>query len=173
LRLHGPTSYRTAPPKAGAAGAPRPARATDVPAIHRQRIRVYYEDTDAAGIVYYANYLRFFERVRTDWLRSHGVTQASLLQSHRLVFVVRDCQIDYLAPARLDDELDVDLCVAELRRASIRFIQHARDVKSGVVLATAAVRVAAMQVESGRPTSVPADVEQRLRTSISPTPQNL
>lgn len=136
------------------------------PVVFRLRVRVYYEDTDAAGIVYYANYLRFFERLRTDWLRSLGITAQTLAQSHGVVFVVRDCEIDYLSPAQLDDELDIELSVAELRRASIRFIQHARDVKSGAIRATGLVRVAAMQVQSRRPVPVPPELEQRMRAAL-------
>ncbi len=89
-------------------------------ASHRQAIRVYFEDTDAAGIVYYANYLKFAERARTDMLRDFGVSHADMMKRDGLVLVVRRCEIDYLKPARLDDLLTVETEVAKLGGASRR-----------------------------------------------------
>ena len=71
------------------------------------KYRVYYEDTDAGGVVYYANYLKFFERARTDFLRALNISQNELLQSEKLIFVVRRCEIDYVSPAKLDDLVEV------------------------------------------------------------------
>ena len=89
-------------------------------------IRVYYEDTDAGGVVFYANYLKFFERARTEWLRACGVVQQNLTERTGLIFVVRHTAIDYLAPARLDDRLTVDSRVEKLGQVSIEFYQEVR-----------------------------------------------
>jgi len=119
------------------------------------RIRVYYEDTDAGGIVYYANYLRYFERARTDWLRSIGAVHSELDASHGLVFVVRDLAVDYVAPARLDDELVVDVRVLEARRASMQLAQCARRADDEAPLVLSSVRVAAVDRSTGRPVGFP------------------
>lgn len=89
------------------------------------RIRVYYEDTDAGGVVYYANYLKYFERARTEWLRHRGIDQSRLAQTEGRVFVVKDVEIQYRKPARLDDELTIHTKVSHHGRASIRFEQRA------------------------------------------------
>ena len=97
--------------------------------LHSIRVRVYYEDTDAGGIVYYANYLRFFERARTDWLRAVGISQQELARVEGFNLVVRDCAVQYLRPARLDDLLEVEVGLADpaadIGRASLRFAQRA------------------------------------------------
>lgn len=87
-------------------------------------VRVYYEDTDAQGIVYYANYLKFLERARTEWLRSLGVDQCELRDHHDALFVVAETNIQYLIPARLDDELFVSVEVVEKGRASFTLRQQ-------------------------------------------------
>lgn len=127
------------------------------------RVRVYYEDTDAGGIVYHANYLRYFERARTDWLRSLGAVHSELDARHGMVFVVRDLAIDYIAPARLDDELTVDVHVLETRRASMRLAQFARLPGSGEPLVSAALRIAALDRGTGRPAGFPRWLTDRFR----------
>jgi acyl-CoA thioester hydrolase len=87
--------------------------------------RVYYEDTDAGGIVFYANYLKFFERARTEWLRSGGIDQSVLTASLGIYFVVVHTAVDYHAPARLDDELELTVSVEKCGRASVHFFQQA------------------------------------------------
>ena len=87
------------------------------------RTRVYYEDTDAAGIVYHANYLKFMERARTEWLRQIGYDQRKLATEYQLGFVVRKMDIDFIRPARLDDELDIISTVKRCGKASIVFLQ--------------------------------------------------
>jgi acyl-CoA thioester hydrolase len=119
------------------------------------RVRVYYEDTDAGGIVYHATYLRWMERARTDWLRALGERHVDLAQSAGVQFVVSELAIRYRRPARLDDLLDVDLEVAELRRASLRLVQRTRPAGSGETIADADVRVAAMDRRTGRPAGLP------------------
>jgi acyl-CoA thioester hydrolase len=89
------------------------------------RIRVYYEDTDAGGVVYYANYLKYFERARTEWLRHRGIDQSRLAQAEGRLFVVKGVEIQYRKPARLDDELTIQTSVDHVGRASIRFAQRA------------------------------------------------
>src|ERR1700691_3259897 len=97
-------------------------------------IRVYYEDTDAGGIVFYANYLKFFERARTEWLRACGVDQRKLADSDGVLFVVKRTALDYSAPARLDDVIHVISRIQRLGRASVDFHQEAW--RDGVLLAT-------------------------------------
>ncbi len=92
---------------------------TTAPRRHRYPVRVFWEDTDAAGIVYYANYLKFCERARSDMVRRAGLDQAALLADSGLVFAVRRCAIDYLAAARLDDELEVVTAVDKVGGASV------------------------------------------------------
>lgn len=91
--------------------------------VGRLEIRVYYEDTDAGGVVYHANYLNFLERGRTEWLRQFGLDQSAMAERNGQSFVVRYAEISYLRPARLDDMLTVHTRMSELRRASIRFEQ--------------------------------------------------
>jgi acyl-CoA thioester hydrolase len=119
------------------------------------RVRVYHEDTDAGGIVYHATYLRWMERVRSDWLRALG-ERHDALATQGLQFVVSAIDIRYRRPARLDDLLEVDLSVLEARRASLRLVQRTRrDDDDGGPLAEAIVRVAIMDRASGRPAPLP------------------
>lgn len=118
-------------------------------------VRVYYEDTDTGGIVYYANYLRFFERARTEWLRSLGVSQQALLAKDGLQFVVRSVDLQYLAPARLDDELTLTMSLRDVRRASLLIHQTASRSGSTDILVSAEVRIAIISHATGRPTGLP------------------
>ncbi len=95
------------------------------PALFQQTIRVYWEDTDAGGVVFYANYLKFFERARTEWLRSLGLQQQALRDATGAIFIVSEAQLRYLAPARLDDELNVTVRSVQLGRASMQLAQQA------------------------------------------------
>lgn len=125
-------------------------------------VRVYYEDTDAGGIVYYANYLRFFERARTEWLRALGATHRQLEDDDGLLFVVRDLSIEYRKPARLDDELVIDVRVAQARRASLTLTQSARHAGSTEALVTASVRIAVLRRGASRPAALPDWLLQEL-----------
>lgn len=128
------------------------------------RVRVYYEDTDAGGIVYHATYLRWMERVRSDWLRALG-ERHDAMATQGLQFVVSEIDIRYRRPARLDDLLDVDLEVVEARRASLRLAQRTRRVDDGGgPLAEAIVRVAVMDRASGRPAPLPRRLLDTLGT---------
>jgi acyl-CoA thioester hydrolase len=129
--------------------------------VHRFPVRVYYEDTDAAGIVYYANYLKFAERARTEMMRLFGVEHESWRQSDGTAFIVRHAEIEYLAPARLDDELTVETRVKELGGASISLGQ---DIKRGdALLVRAVIRVACIG-RNGRPVRLPTALRSALLT---------
>ncbi len=129
-------------------------------------VRVYWEDTDAGGIVYYANYLKFFERARTEWLRSLGLAQSELAAQSGIVFVVAEMQLRYVAPARLDDALQIQLRVQDLGAASLQVAQQAwRTDAQGApltLLCEATVRVGCVQSASLRPARIPADVRARI-----------
>jgi acyl-CoA thioester hydrolase len=122
-------------------------------------VRVYYEDTDAGGIVYYANYLKFFERARTEWLRAIGVGQQVLLAEHDAMFVVKNVSADYHAPAKLDDVLKLTLRIEKLGRASIVFVQEAWCGTS--LLNTARVKVGCVD-SALRPRALPDAVAARM-----------
>ena len=122
------------------------------PFLHR--CRVYYEDTDAGGIVYYFNYLKFMERARTERLRSLGFAQSQLV-GEDLLFVVHSSEARYHAPARLDDELLVSAEVIEMKRASLRFRQQVRRAKDDLLLCEGQFVVACVRTESLKPRSIP------------------
>jgi acyl-CoA thioester hydrolase len=126
-------------------------------------VRVYWEDTDGGGIVYYANYLRFMERARTEWLRSFGLDQSHLARERGLIFTIVSVQIEYRRPARLDDELQVS-CIAEVQgRASFAFKQeiyrggHAHRPGSELI-ASARTRAACLDLKNLRPRPLPAEL---------------
>ena len=125
-------------------------------------VRVYYEDTDAGGVVYYANYLKFCERARTEWLRTFAVSQQALIDEQGLGFVVRSVQADYLAPARLDDSLIVVTQVAMLRRASILFEQQL--MRGQELLFTARVLLASIDLRRQKPVAIPASLHALLES---------
>ncbi|MFC5435888.1 tol-pal system-associated acyl-CoA thioesterase [Rhodanobacter umsongensis] len=120
-------------------------------------VRVYWEDTDAGGVVYHAGYLRFMERARSEWMRALGVDQMAFKQATGLAFMVRDMHIDFLRPALLDDELSVTVEVKEWRTASILFTQTIIGM-DGSCLIRASVRVACVDLQRMRPAPIPADL---------------
>ncbi|MET3133828.1 acyl-CoA thioester hydrolase [Oxalobacteraceae bacterium GrIS 1.11] len=132
----------------------------NMPSVFTWEVRVYYEDTDAGGIVYYANYLKFFERARTEWLRAIDVGQHELLQNHGAMFVVKSVSADYHAPAKLDDVLKLTLTIEKLGRASIVFVQQAWCAER--LLNTARVKVGCVDAAL-RPRAVPPEVAARMR----------
>lgn len=127
---------------------------------HCLPVRVYYEDTDAAGIVYHANYLRFAERARGEILRLAGVDQRQLAERHDLAFAVRRAGLDYRWPARLDDLLEVRSRLVRLGAASVEVEQ--RIVRDRQTLVTIMVKVACVALSSGRPKRLPGAVRQAL-----------
>lgn len=130
--------------------------------------RVYYEDTDASGVVYHASYLHYFERARTEWLRALGFSQQNLRGQLDVVFTVANLSVDYLRPARLDDELDVTVVVAQLRRASLHFRQTLtpRGLPDDV-LARATVRVGCVDVGTFRPCPLPEPFVQHVESLLN------
>ena len=125
-------------------------------------LRVYWEDTDAGGVVYYANYLKFFERARTEWLQSMGVEQSVLQRDGDCLFVVAEVQVRYLVSARLDDVLAVTVRVLEQGRASLLLEQEAW--RRDTLLSTAQVRIGCVSASSMRPRRIPAELLQGLQT---------
>lgn len=122
-------------------------------------LRVYYEDTDLAGIVYYANYLRFIERARTEWVRAVGVDQTRLREEQGIVFAVRRVEADYISPAKFDDQVQVE---TRLIKASGARIELAQDVmRDGATLFASKVTLVAL-TDQGKPARLPADVRQAL-----------
>jgi len=134
-----------------------------MPSLFTWPVRVYYEDTDAGGIVYYANYLKFFERARTEWLRAAGVGQQAILDAQGTGFVVKSVQIDYHAAARLDDEIVLTLDVIKLGRASVTFSQQA--LRGEQLLAAAQVKVACVDLATLRPRALPDDAAAKMRAT--------
>ena len=122
-------------------------------------LRVYYEDTDAQGVVYYANYFRFMERARTEWLRSLGIDQVALMQNERRIFVVTETHAEFLVPARFNDEIVVTARLAGLTRATFDIEQNIyRESLDGELLLRGSVRAAYLNADTLRPTRVPASI---------------
>jgi acyl-CoA thioester hydrolase len=136
-----------------------------MPSNFNWNIRVYYEDTDTGGVVFYANYLKFFERARTEWLRAAGVSQQTLTQVHGVIFIVKSTSLDYHAPAKLDDELKLTVVVERQGRASVNFMQEAwRITETGQeLLTTGRIKVGCVDIATFRPTAIPDDVLQKIR----------
>jgi acyl-CoA thioester hydrolase len=122
----------------------------------RWPIRIYYEDTDAAGIVYHANYLKFMERARTEWLRQIGFEQNDLAATVGILFVVRKISIDYLLPARFNDELAVVSTVPRRGRASLEFEQRVE--AGGELCSCARVKVGCIDAQTMRPVAMPPEI---------------
>ncbi|WP_047043831.1 tol-pal system-associated acyl-CoA thioesterase [Vibrio mexicanus] len=122
----------------------------------RWPVTVYYEDTDAGGVVYHSNYLKYFERARTELLRSIGVSQQVLLEQN-IGFVVRHMDIDFLQGARLDDHLTVITTISELKKASLTFCQEIAN-PNGKILCKAMVKVACIDNQRMRPTAIPQSI---------------
>jgi acyl-CoA thioester hydrolase len=128
-------------------------------------VRVYWEDTDAGGIVFYANYLKFFERARTEWLRSFGIAQSALKTELGGMFVVSDTQLKYFGSARLDDELLVTARLLEKGRASLIIEQHAlrkTEHSEPSLLCTGSIRIGWVDVASLKPQRIPEQLLSRL-----------
>ena len=125
-------------------------------------VRVYFEDTDTGGVVYHAGYLRYYERCRTEWVRSRGLSQQALLGEHAIAFAVRSMAVDWLAPARLDDLLEVQMFLHQARRASLRAEQRIIRAADGALLSRAQVRVACVSVPDFRPVPIPESLLESL-----------
>jgi acyl-CoA thioester hydrolase len=126
----------------------------------RVAMRVYWEDTDAAGIVFYANYLKYFERARTEWLRSLGFGQEALRTGAGIAFVVSATAVRYRRPARLDDVVDVSVDVRHLGQASLEIAQEAR--RADELLADGTIRIGCVELGTFRPCRIPNAIRDSL-----------
>jgi len=127
-------------------------------------VRVYYEDTDAAGVAYYASYLKYLERARTEWLRALGVEQGRLKDETGVVFVVRSLTAEYLKPARLDDALDVVSRIGSVGRAQLVFRQGVE--RAGDALFDSHVRVACVDTRSMKPAAFPREIRRKFEALL-------
>jgi acyl-CoA thioester hydrolase len=123
-------------------------------------VRVYFQDTDAGGVVYHANYLNFLERARTEWLRAHGYSNAGLMKEFGMVFVVRSMKLDYLKPALLDDLLDVTAQIKDIGRSRLTLMQTI--LRRDEVLTEAEVHLVCVSLASFKPASVPEILRMQL-----------
>ena len=128
-------------------------------------IRVYYEDADATGVVYYANYLKFMERARTEWLRALGFEQDDMARRDGVMFVVRSAAVEFLKPARFNDSIDVGVAVAGYRGASVTFAQSVR--RADTVLCEAEIRIACVDTATHAPRALPPALIARLKEASS------
>jgi len=128
--------------------------------VYAIEVYVYYEDTDAAGIVYHANYLKFMERCRSDWLRSRGCDVLTLQRRQGVVFALRRAALDYLSPGRLCDVLTVSLEVAKLGKVTLDLKQSVK--RENEVLCTADLRLACLDADSLKPKAVPENLRRLL-----------
>ena len=126
------------------------------------RYRVYWEDTDAGGVVYHARYLHFLERARSDWLARLGISQTALRREQGLLFAVTRTEIDFRKPARLEDELAVSVCVQSVGRVRMDFTQQI--VRGSDLLIDATVRAACLDAERFAPARMPVGIQETLRT---------
>ena len=133
---------------------------TPKPVEFRFTIRVYWEDTDAGGVVFYANYLKYFERARTEWLRSLGIEQEALRRETGVMFIVTDTAISYRRPARLDDALDVTARLLELRKASLQISQEVW--RGAELLTVGTIRLACVDAARFKPRTLPPILLQSL-----------
>jgi acyl-CoA thioester hydrolase len=125
------------------------------------QVRVYFQDTDAGGVVYHANYLNFMERARTEWLRTHGYSNAGLMKEFGMIFVVRSIRLDYLKPALLDDCLDVTADIKEIGRSRITLAQSI--LRGTEMLTEAEVHLVCVSMANFKPASVPEVLRMQLK----------
>ena len=125
-------------------------------------LRVYWEDTDAGGVVYHASYVRFLERARTEWLRAAGIEQHKLREEHGVLFVVHGMELRFNRPARLDDQLDVSVRISQVRSASFKVDQRVCRSVDEVVLVDAHVRIACLDAKSWKPHPMPEFLFQEI-----------
>ncbi|MCQ8183110.1 tol-pal system-associated acyl-CoA thioesterase [Methylomonas sp. SURF-1] len=129
-------------------------------AVFNWPVRVYYEDTDAGGVVFYANYLKFFERARTEFLRSYGVEQDALVAEQGIIFVVRSVKIDYLKPARFNELLAVSAKIIEIKKTNLTFEQAV--TRHQQVLCAGEVRIACLDARTMKPKPIPFAILEQL-----------
>lgn len=122
-------------------------------------VRVYYEDTDSGGVVYYANYLKFMERARTEWLRAEGFEQTELLRERDVIFVVREVHVEYLKPAAFNDSLNVTV---KLLRTGRSYIDLAQTIERDDILVRAETKIVCVNGQSFKPVSIPEVIRKKL-----------
>lgn len=127
-------------------------------------IRVYYQDTDAGGVVYHSNYLNFMERARYEWLRELGFNANALIDDHKVLFMVRSIEIDYFKPSVLDDLLHVTVAVKGMGRSRITLFQEV--LRSQVKLVSATIHVVCVGAETLKPVSIPAPLREKIGKSV-------
>lgn len=127
-------------------------------------VRVYYEDTDLGGVVYYANYLKFMERARTEWLRAAGFEQDELIRELDVIFAVRKIEIEYLLPARFNDLLQVSVKVVDVRQASITLAQEIKKQNEDGVLCKGIVKIASLRASTFKPCAIPPTLGRIIKT---------
>jgi acyl-CoA thioester hydrolase len=130
--------------------------------MSKHRFRVYYEDTDAGGVVFYANYLKFIERGRAEYLRDLGFDQGSLALEKNIVFVVKSLSADYLSPAYLDDMIEVQTTIKSIKNASLVFTQKILSLEKNTVLFNAEVKVVSVLKNNLKPCAVPQEIMEKL-----------
>jgi acyl-CoA thioester hydrolase len=135
---------------------------------YQHPVRIYWEDTDAGGIVFYANYLKFVERARTEWLRSFGFGQETMKQEQGTMFVVSETSARYLSPARLDDLLQVSVEVRELGRVSMTLFQQAH--RGDTLLAEGEIRIGCVSPCTLKPTRIPAAILEAISAAATKKP---
>ena len=126
-------------------------------------LRVYFEDTDAGGVVYHAQYIKFLERARTEWLRYLGFTSSELERKYKMLFVVSEIAVEFVKPARLDDAINISVSIENLGRVRLTFHQEIR--RGEDILVKARVLVAVVAVESFKPIEIPADLKKKMEAS--------
>ena len=129
-------------------------------------VRVYYEDTDSGGVVYYANYLKFMERGRSEFLRSLGFEQDQMLADEGVLFVVRRVEVDFHAPARFNDALQVGVKLVQHRRASMTFLQEIKRENNEQIICSGKVQIACVDAERFRPIALPDNLVRQITDAI-------
>ena len=125
--------------------------------------RVYYEDTDSGGVVYYANYLKFLERARTEWLRTFGIQQDTLAKQDGLIFAVRSVQLEYVKPAKFNDLLDISVAISQAGKASLTFDQTVRQADGEKqLLCSGKVKIACLTADTLRPKAIPEKISREI-----------
>ena len=136
-------------------------------------VRVYFEDTDSGGVVYYANYLKYYERTRSEWLRTLGISQQDLVEKRKILFVVRKVTVDYHRSAVLDDALTVTLDVARVKGASVEFVQKVIRNTDGTLLSSCRVTIACIDGNKMKPTAFPEDIVGKFKAALASSESRL
>lgn len=134
-------------------------------AVFVHPVRIYYQDTDAGGVVYHASYLNFLERARYEWLRELGFTVDTMIRSHKMIFLIRSLGIEYFKPALLDDLLDITVQVVDIGRSRITLQQQI--LREQGTLASATVHAVCVGAETLKPVSIPASLRQKIEKQSS------